>query len=67
MKLMRRQWNVSIGDFPCFVRVVETTSCSSSASKTLHDVILKSLKIDRSTIRNGSLPSQELWIGCSFE
>ncbi len=52
VKLLRRQLNVSIGDFsrvpftPAWLAIVvdETTSCSSSASNTLHDKTLQIIK-----------------------
>jgi hypothetical protein len=53
VKLICKQLNVSIGDFSCVplitpVRVDdETTSCSSSASNTLHEITLRIKKKEK--------------------
>jgi len=46
VKLICKQLKVSIGDFSCVpVRVGDgTTSCSSSASNTLHEITLQKTK-----------------------
>jgi hypothetical protein len=46
VKLICKQLKVSIGDFSCVpVRVGDgTTSCSSSASNTLHEITLQKKK-----------------------